>query len=142
MPVSHAVARVLSALRLWVRFEPNPGGPPRRGRPAGRTNSQNACARPVSLVRKRDAAHPGGQPAPGVHGRRLAASGSDLLVNLIEGIKKINLSSGLDGIYQSVKKIVQAIAKTFKSAKDMLDKLRDEILGLVRKAWRGVEKWI
>tara|TARA_R110000824_G_scaffold170386_1_gene347724 strand:+ start:3156 stop:4700 length:1545 start_codon:yes stop_codon:yes gene_type:complete len=69
-------------------------------------------------------------------------NGSKLLKDLVEGVKKINLEGGLDAIYKGVQQILGSITRTFKNAKELFDKLKDEILSLVGRSLRGVEKWI
>jgi hypothetical protein len=79
--------------------------------------------------------------------------GAGEIGNIIEGIMKINLESGLDGIYAAVQQVLRAATRGFdfakkglEAAKQQLEKfvdlLKKQILKLLSTAIRAVSKWI
>jgi len=69
-------------------------------------------------------------------------AGADAISDIVDGVLKINLASGMDGIYAAVRQVLRAAAKGFKAAAEGLAKIKEGILDLIGKALRGVEKWI
>jgi len=75
------------------------------------------------------------------------------IATIVDGIMKVKLESGMNGIYAAVKQIMTAAARGFdfarkglEAAKDQIDKfietLKDGFMKLISSAIRGVEKWI
>ena len=69
-------------------------------------------------------------------------AGADAISDIVDGVLKINLASGMDGIYAAVRQVLRAAAKGFEAAAEGLAKIKEGILDLIGKALRGVEKWI
>jgi hypothetical protein len=82
-----------------------------------------------------------------------AIEGAGEIANIVDGIMKVKLESGMNGIYAAVKQILTAAARGFdfakkglEAAKEQLDKfietLKNGFLKLISSAIRGVEKWV